>query len=213
MCAEQLYSVQTPSSTPYHCYINTPSLIALFQTQLNALCVLRPIMNSRWCKTASGGFMVTPIRRNKLELKFWLQNLLPRTNNSDNKHVEYTLLGLFRKVSFTSCHSLCEIFYSDQFWSTSLCTVLKESSQSPSCWRYPCFYAHKCSLPCTVYRGHNQSQLKPVHILTPYTSKIHFHIILTRLCNLKRLVSMISLAHLIVLNYLDVIQINCCKHI
>lgn len=63
-----------------------------------------------------------------------------------------------------------------------------------------------------MYRGHDKSQLKPVHILTPYTSNTHFRIILTRLCNVKRLVS-ISPAHLIVLNYLDVIQINCFKHI
>ena len=36
-----------PSSIPYHCYINTPSLIALSQTQPNALCVQRSITN-RW---------------------------------------------------------------------------------------------------------------------------------------------------------------------
>jgi len=49
---EQLYTVQTPSSIPYHCYINTPTLIALSQTQPNALCVQRSITNS-WGKRPS----------------------------------------------------------------------------------------------------------------------------------------------------------------
>lgn len=52
MCMEQLYTVQTPSSIPYHCYINTPTLIALSQTQPNALCVQRSITNS-WGKRPS----------------------------------------------------------------------------------------------------------------------------------------------------------------
>jgi hypothetical protein len=69
MCTEQLYSVQTPSSIPYHCYINTTSLIALSQTQLNALCVLRPIMKGKRYTAASGDSTnIAPIRRNKLEL-------------------------------------------------------------------------------------------------------------------------------------------------
>lgn len=109
-----------------------------------------------------------------------------------------TLLGRFPKVSFTS-------------WPTSRCTVSKESSVT----KLQNISLLLCAQMFITIYCVQETQPEPVET-SPYPHtlyfNIHFHIILTRLCNLKRLVS-VSPAHLMVLNYLDVIQINCFKHI
>jgi len=76
MYMEQLYTVQSPSSIPYHCYINTPKLIALSQTQPTALCVQPSITNRRGNVRTSNSLADRLIKGNKIDTGSSLHALL-----------------------------------------------------------------------------------------------------------------------------------------